>query len=195
MIQFSESKLLFEFTDDWSDVMKYDEEVDYKKINDAVPETKAVDFMGVLQNDKLFFFEVKNFRKKDRANGDTENDETKERLERENHNSLTIEIAQKIRDTLSGILNSARHSTNKKETWKKYLSLIQNEKKPIYVVVWVENDRLSTRPDVFNRRRDARNGTIEQRLKKRLAWLTTRVSIMNLQNNEIDTFLKVKEDN
>ncbi len=47
--------------------------------------------MGVLQNDKLFFFEIKNFRKKDRINEDTENDETKERLERENHNSLTIE--------------------------------------------------------------------------------------------------------
>lgn len=195
MIQFSESKLLFEFTDDWSELMKYDKEVDYEKISDVVPETKAVDFIGILENDKLVFFEIKNFRKKDRINNDLENDETKERLERENHNSLTIEIAQKVRDTLAGILNSARHSTHKKETWNKYLSLIQNDKKPIHVVVWVEKDKLSTRPDIFNRRRDARNGTIVQRLKTRLAWLTKQVSVMNLENNEMDAFLKVKDDN
>ena len=103
MTTFKESGLNFTFDDSW-EVYQLDSEVDYEKVKRAVPETKCIDFIAFRESDScLLFVEVKGFR----GHATTEN---LARL-RGTQDDLTVEIAQKVRDSLVVLTGGARNST------------------------------------------------------------------------------------
>lgn len=155
-----------------------DKEADYReKICKQVPETKSIDFIGF--NDAsniLLFVEVKSFR----GYGNRTN---RQRLTGES-DDITVEVAQKVRDSLAAIMGGARHSTNLSDKWKKYIDHL-NKEKTLKVIAWVELDVSTT---TLLRRANVNMGTRKKELRKRLTWLTSDVQILNIQNynNELE---------
>ena len=177
MKEFNESGLLFRFSDQW-EVYQLDKEADYReKICKKVPETKSIDFVGFNESKNiLLFIEVKSFR----GYGDRTNIQ---RLTGEN-DDITVEVAQKVRDSLAAIIGSARHSTNLPDKWKKYIDHLNKEKK-LKVIAWVELD-VST--ENLLKRANFNIGTRRNALRKRLTWLTSDIQILNTKsyNNELE---------
>ena len=173
---FTESELLFDFSDKtWSYLMQYDEESDFFKIRDAVKGTKAVDFIGVFDEKNLAIIDVKNFR--------GYRIENKSRLEN-GEDSLDMEVAKKVRDTIAGIAGAAINSTHKADYWQKYLSFFQHKKR-IEVILWLEEDQ-DPRPIALQQKRSkSRGGTLTQRLKNNLKWLTPYVQVVSIQENHL----------
>lgn len=177
MKEFNESGLLFRFNDQW-EVYQLDIEPDYKeKICRLVPETKSIDFIGFNETQNiLLFVEVKSFR----GYGNRTNIQ---RLTGEN-DDITVEVAQKVRDSLATIVGGARHSTNLIDKWKKYVDHL-NKGKILKVIAWVELDISTTN---ILRRTNVNINTRKKELRKRLTWLTSDVQILNTKNynNELD---------
>lgn len=177
MKEFNESGLLFRFSDQW-EVYQLDKEADYReKICKKVPETKSIDFIGFNESQNiLLFVEVKSFR----GYGNRTN---KQRLTGEN-DDITVEIAQKVRDSLATIVGGARHSTNLPDKWKKYIDHLNN-KRNLKVIAWVEID-VSTQN--LLERSKVNISTRRNELRKRLTWLTSDVQVLNTQNyhNELE---------
>ena len=177
MRQFNESGLVFKFSDDW-EVFKLDEETYYtEKIRKHVPETKSIDFIGYNDNKNiLVLIEVKSFR----GYGNRTNIE---RLTGKS-DDLTVEVAQKIRDSIATIVGGARNSTNLSEIWKKYVNHI-NSNKNLKVMAWVE---LDTSTETALNRSKVNISTRRKVLRKRLAWLTSDVIVYNTKNynNELE---------
>lgn len=171
MTEFCESGLHFKFDESW-DVCQLDQEADYrKKISKKVPDTKCIDFIGFNETQRiLLFVEVKSFR----GYGDHTNIN---RLTGEK-DSLVVEIAQKVRDSLATIMGGARISTHKADKWKKYVDHL-NKNKPLKIVAWVELDvstaaRLDRAKSKMKIKRD--------NLRKHFTWLTSDVQLLNVKN-------------
>lgn len=177
MKEFKESGLYFQFDDRWN-VCQLDTEADYRnKIAKQIPGTRCIDFIGFNETEKvLLFVEVKSFR----GYGNRKN---MRRLTGE-EDDLTVEIAQKVRDSLATIISGARHSTHLSDTWKKYISHL-NQGEALKVIAWVE---LDVRTQTLLNRAKINMGTRRKELKKRLTWLTSDVQILNTRNyaNEIE---------
>ncbi|MDE5710061.1 hypothetical protein [Bacteroides sp.] len=171
MKEYNESGLLFRFGDQW-EVYQLDKEADYReKICKLVPETKSIDFIGFNETGNiLLFMEVKSFR----GYGNRTN---RQRLTGES-DDITMEVAQKVRDSLATIIGGARHSTNLPDKWKKYIEHL-NKGKALKVIAWVELDVSTTN---LLRRANVNMNTREKELRKRLKWLTSDVQILNTQN-------------
>ncbi|MDM8562499.1 hypothetical protein QUF54_04015 [Candidatus Marithioploca araucensis] len=61
MTRIEEGYLAFEFGDRWR-VFKLDEHRDYRERIGKLGGSKAIDFLGILDNQALYFIEVKDFR-------------------------------------------------------------------------------------------------------------------------------------
>ncbi|MCG0318403.1 hypothetical protein [Phocaeicola vulgatus] len=177
MKEFNESGLLFRFSNQW-EVFQLDKEADYRdKICKKVPETKSIDFIGFNESQKiLLFVEVKSFR----GYGNRTNIQ---RLTGEN-DDISIEVAQKVRDSLATIIGGARHSTNLPDKWKKYIEHLKDEKN-LKVIAWVELDVSTTN---LLERANFKISAKRNELRKRLTWLTSDVQILNTKNynNELE---------
>lgn len=171
MKEFNESGLLFKFNDQWK-VFQLDKEADYReKICKQVPETKCIDFIGFNENQQiLLFVEVKSFR-------GYSNRTNKQRLTGEN-DDITIEVAQKIRDSLATIVGGARRSTNLSGVWRKYVNHL-NKGKTLKVIAWVE---LDVSMENLLKRANVNINVRRNELRKRLTWLTSDVQILNTKN-------------
>ena len=63
--EFVESGIRLSFdASKWTFLIQYDAQTDYKKIQQAIEKTKAVDFIGILNNSTLSFIEALPFRNK-----------------------------------------------------------------------------------------------------------------------------------
>lgn len=172
MTTFVESDLKFEFSSNWW-VVQYDDLTDYNNLKNTVEGSKAVDFIGILSHKTLVFFEIKNFR--------GYRIENKPRLG-VGHDPLELEIAQKVRDTLAGIAAAARNSTHLRTEWQRVLSFLQNEKKNVEVVLWLEENR-TPQYEATRKRMQAKGGMLSQRLKQKLSWLTNRVFVCSISDS------------
>lgn len=177
MEEFRESGLVFRFSNQW-EVYQLDKEADYReKICKQVPETKSVDFIGFNETKNiLLFVEVKSFR-------GYSNRKNIQRLTGEN-DDITVEVAQKVRDSLATIIGGARHSTNIPDKWKKYIDHL-NKDQVLKIIAWVELDVSTIN---FLRRAKVNINTRKKELRKRLTWLTSDVQILNTKNydNEVE---------
>ena len=168
----TESNMRFLFDNEkWSLLIKYDEQTDYKKILNAVHATKAVDFIGILNNEILSLIEVKNFR--------GHRIENKPRLGGTD-DPLELEVAQKVRDTIAGIIGAARNSTHLQENWTKYSNFLLHQKKIIHVILWLEEDNILLPTVMRTKRERARGGTLIQRLRQNMNWLTPYIFVSNI---------------
>lgn len=170
MSKFLESKLNFDFKGSGWSVVKYDEHVAHEKISNVVKSTKAVDFLGIYNNKKLYFIEVKNYR------GHTNDPETKEIL-KAGGEELMQRIAVKVRDTIAGATNAARFSTNEKAIFTRINEILLNDAEKVVVIAWIEFDEKN------EAERKAKMGIWLQKLKQKLSWLyAAKISI-----NSVDT--------
>ena len=182
--EFNESGMRFSFDAlQWKFLIQYDAQTDYKKIQNAIEKTKAVDFIGILNTSILSFIEVKNFK--------GHRIENKPRVER-GDDPLELEVAQKVRDTLAGITGAVRHSTHIKDHFETYQQYLSNAKKDIHVVLWLEKDA-SPQPNSLRDKRDkAFGGSLDIRLRQKLNWLTSHVIVTDSATNLYSDTLKVQ---
>lgn len=161
MTEFEESRLKFSFADTWQ-VFQLDSSRFYReRLSAQVEETKAVDFIGIYQQEVLYFIEVKNFK--------GHRIENKDRLEK---SALSTEIAQKIRDSIACII-AANRTTAEAETWQEYKNLLCNPKNTLSVVIWLEQDLPKHKP--YHHQNLVEMGEF----KRKLSWLTSKVFVMN----------------
>ena len=180
MTTFLESDLKFQFSSNWW-VVQYDDLTDYANLKNTVEGSKAVDFIGILSNKTLVFFEIKNFR--------GHRIENKPRLSA-GHDPLELEIAQKVRDTLAGVAAASRNSTHLRTEWQRVLSFLQNERINVEVVLWLEEDK-TPQYEATRKRMQAVGGVLAQRLKQKLTWLTNRVFVCSIVENQYKGSLDV----
>ncbi|MHC5538328.1 hypothetical protein ACYOEI_08875 [Singulisphaera rosea] len=159
---FEEGFLTFVFDDEWLAV-KYDEHPDYRGRIRNLPETKAVDFAAIGSGNALFLIEVKDFRGHRIENRDRLRDD-----------DLAIEVAQKVRDTIAGII--AAHHRGNVADWERFAQRLLSTDPPVRVLLWLEED-IHAGP---LGRSENRASVLVDRLKRHLRWLTTKVFVTNL---------------
>lgn len=167
---FTESHLAFSFDHTYWEVVKYDEHPKYIEISNALNGTKAIDFMGFYNKTTLVVFEVKGFRGYGSAKS------VQERLA-EGMEVLTTEIAQKVKDTVAGIIGISRNIETKNTIWEKAAKqILQNRN--LIVIAWIEEDLTNK---VFRDRKKQEMNVRTSKLKNKLSWLTTNISIDNVK--------------
>ncbi len=169
-MDFGESNILFQFDDRHWHIVKFDMHKDYHKISNAISETKAIDFLGILREEKVVMLEIKSFR--------NHRIENKDRLET-GANFLTTEIAQKVRDSIAAIVGASRNSTNDLPFWKKTSALLQNSERDIFVIAWVEEDIVPIYKSKLAKSKTSVNVSL---LKNKLKWLTPFVLVCNTKH-------------
>ncbi|MFP4394482.1 MAG: hypothetical protein ACLFTI_04380 [Anaerolineales bacterium] len=163
-----ESRLEFEFHDDWQ-VFQFDEHRDYRKhIQKQVQGTAAIDFLGI-HGGNLYLVEVKNFHRYRIQN-----------QPRLLNQYLHQEVGQKARDSVACIVGAYRNSSEP-EFWRPFLQTLCNSRKLVKVVLWLEYDL----PRDFRKRQLVRASVKTQEFKKKLKWLTTQVIVCNLSESAL----------
>ena len=144
----------FVFDASWLIAFKYDDTTFYqRKVKDKLSETKAVDVVAGGEEQGLLLMEVKDFRGYRIQN--------KKRL---NDAEITLEVAQKVRDTISG-LTGAKRGEEKEFDSKKIHGYLHGKKK-IVVILWLEDD------DAVNLQAwKPKMDVLNQKIKAHLGWL------------------------
>lgn len=159
---FDEGKLRFQFGPSWT-VEKYDDHRDFLQKIRTLQGTKAVDFVSVLGEADIYLIEVKDLR--------GHRIENKARI---SDGQLALEVALKVRDTLSGLIGASRTSSEP-EVWDTSVEALLDRRRALRVVLWLEED--PTRQQAMVQR--AQMSVLVDLLKKRLRWLTTKVFVLN----------------
>lgn len=172
MRRIDEGKISFEFGERWY-VEKWDAHKAYlggiNKLNGELTEpdgttrsegTKAVDFVGVLDDEKLYFIEVKDFR-----------GHRVENKKRQIHD-LPLEIGLKVRDTLAGLTGA--YASKSGHAWVERCGrTLVARKHQVHVIAWIADD--SVRPREPRGQRAAHDSVRLSKIKQHLSWLTTHV--------------------
>lgn len=205
-IELTEDKLEFSFDGNiWQEIIKFDEHTDYlnmlkigslqnlDKDGNIVLTCgiKAIDFLGIYKDEKLFLIEVKDFK--------NHRIESKDRLKNSGENLMT-EIAYKVKDSLACIIGAQINSTNDKDLWKKASNFLIGEKKDIIVILWLELDSIGTTSTTVRSRNKIkkRKDTIanyRKKLRQKLKWFvekSSNIQILNVDNYNNDWSFIVK---
>lgn len=169
-------KQKFTFGDSWTVVLKYDDsrfyrcgperlkgELEERSNNKAkiVPQaTRAVDVIGLHQQDGLFLLEAKDFR--------GHRIENKNRLQQQ----IIIEVALKTRDTVAGLLGAARSAVT--EFPSDWLLTAMQAGKMVTVVLWIEDDTFRE-----EQKTKAVLNQLNGVLKEKLAWMNVRTLVQS----------------
>lgn len=158
-----EKPFRFDFDDAFWNTIQYDGpgQVFRTTIEPKVHGSKAVDFCGIYDKKKLVLFEIKSLKN---AMGSLD---ARKRLENGGEDIAT-EIAQKVRDSLAGIVHGGRFKIS--DFWINSLDLLASASKEVYVIAWIEQD-----PNLdpkWKERRKCANPLIRQTLQRKLNWLT-----------------------
>ncbi len=161
MRAFTEGRLHFAFDDDWN-VVKWDRHVAYTGGIHRLPGTKAVDFVGI-HHSKPYFIEVTDFRE--------HRIDTKHQLTTD---QLVDEVADKVRDTLAGVIWACRRpALDQGDLLVPLVGALVDQRQrseKAAVIVWLERDAPSSEPEL---------STLEGRIKQRLRWLNPKVLVTN----------------
>ncbi len=168
---FEESKLRFIFDDAHWSVIKYDDHRNHANIK--IKEHKAIDFLAQYNANTIVLFEIKSFRKH------RLDPETQARMAH-GAEELTTEIAQKVRDSIGGIIGAGRNSDSLDHIqWSQISKKIIKTTNEIYVIAWVEEDI----PNGYLRKTHEIKSTVNiEKLKNKLKWLNVKVSVRNIDN-------------
>lgn len=170
---YDEGRLRFQFEDSWT-VIKYDDHRDYRERIERLDGTKAVDFVAVQEGSLLFLIEVKDFR--------GHRIENQARLR---EGELAIEVGQKVRDTIAGIMGA--HHRGNDEDWGRCVERMGCGEPPVRVLLWLEHD---LPPGPPGRRKNEASVMIDA-LKQKLHWLTTKILVVSLRTGNAPDGLQV----
>jgi hypothetical protein len=152
----------FTFDECWV-VFKYDSaDTGYFSIKNAVANTKACDFLGLWTCSVAYLIEVKDFRGYRIQN--------KQRLGK---GELALEVAQKVRDTLAGIVSGCRRGDGK-YSWKELRDHLTSPDSDIIVVLCLEDDGLQDK---------AKLGVQAELIRQKLSWLRPKVRVVSQSIN------------
>ena len=172
MSKFEESGLDFDFGSEEWQVVKYDAHIAHKKLSKVVHPTKAVDFLGIYKDKKLYFIEVKNYK------GHTDDQETKEVIG-SGGEELMRRIAVKVRDSIASATNSARYSANEGKFFNRVNEIMLDDTEKIVVIAWIEFDEPNAKE------RKVKMSIWLQKLKQKLSWLhAAKISINSVEDSE-----------
>lgn len=161
MFEKPESRLRFRFEAPWRLVEKWDEHDCYTSGLHRYPTTAAVDFIG-LYGSEPYFIEVKNFRKY--------RIENKRRL---TSGELVEEVADKVRDTVAGMVWAMDRGFDTSSVAPLLAQLFEPQeqrRRKCNVVLWLEED-LQPRP--------ADRSALAQGIKRRLRWFNPKVIVLD----------------
>ncbi len=133
MTDIVESGLVFRFPDDWT-AKKYDDDTGFVARTCRIDGTKRVDIVA-LSPDRLLLIEVKDFRQHAIAN--------KDRMNIKAEDPLHMEMAKKVRDTFAFLV--AAHRQDDEELRPFYAHALGSRRKPIDVILFVEEDEARAR--------------------------------------------------
>jgi len=161
-----EEDLDFAFDADWKICSHWDQEAVYSDLNEQVPGSKGVDFVG-LREGALYLIEVKDYRTFEHQSA------TREKLA-EDGRPLADIVAAKVRDTVAGLVGAAR--TGKEPAWRSCMeSLVGRD---LWVVLWIEHTELdASSPVRVKRAKVGAAVTLITSLKKRCRWITRHVAV------------------
>ncbi len=126
--------------------------------------TKAVDFVGVLDEEKLYLLEVKDFR--------GHRVENKKRQLAE----LPLELGLKTRDTLAGLTGAFARLGG--AAWiERCGQVLAGRKHQVHVVAWIADD--APGPAEPRGKRAVYDSVRRAQIQQKLAWLTTRVLVVD----------------
>jgi hypothetical protein len=179
MPSFEEGRQRFTFDDRHWTVVKYDDHDDYVKRIAKLPETKGMDFVGLLRQGglTLCWIEAKDFRGYRIQN--------KARL---TAGELAVEIAQKVRDSIAGVIGAYRTS-GASHVWKPFIDAMRRKDCAIRVVLWLEQDPM---PGTLARRKSAAQ-MLNDELAKRLRWITAKVVVVSKTSGQCPPGLTVTD--
>lgn len=167
---FTESNLNFSFDEKNWDILKYDEDLKYIKIKNSLVGTKAIDFLGFYNTSTLVLIEIKGFR--GYGSQKSVNDRLAEGME-----VLTTEVAQKVKDTVAAIVGISRNIQAQNTIWEKAAKQIIHNK-DLMIIAWIEEDLNS---NALRARKKNEMSVRTDKLKNKLGWLTTNISIDNIK--------------
>lgn len=157
-----EGRQTFSFSDAWY-FAKYDDGPAHLNLQKTLP-SKAVDFCAVSDSLRVStLIEVKDFR--------GHMIENKDRVE-PNTRELADEVAQKVRDSLAGVIGQSRRA---KGNWQKLVRALSKEDYQFVIVLWIELDAYGKPPITIKPRLDAHTKV----LKERLAWTGAKVLVLS----------------
>ncbi len=171
-IVFDESNLRFTFDENHWKVIKYDDHPSHAAIK--ISEHKAIDFLGVYNNKTLVFFELKNYRLH-------RLDPSTQQVMAKGAEELSTIIAQKVRDSVSGIVGSGRNPDSiDHNLWSQISAKMINEKNEFYIISWVEED--AVQGYYKSQKQQAKAISFLDKLKNKLKWLNAKISIRHIKN-------------
>ena len=171
-----EGDLLFEFDERWRPVMSWDRHAAYQSGIKEVDRGKAVDLIGVFDNTRVFFIEVKDYRVHARTKTE----------------SPWAEFELKVRNTVAGLVGSGRREEYA-SVCAPFLKALLHPR-DLKLVFWIEQPPLSTHSDTLRKRRKVRAGIAMRRANIYMKWLDARAITVS-QDDEYEQIvpgLKVK---
>lgn len=166
MTKVDERALSFTFSAEWKAVIKWDGTEFYRKRVQQLVGTDAVDIVA-LADSRLLFIEVKDYRWPT----------TTPNLWGV---QLAQKVAEKIRDTIAGLIGAARMAGEGAKSaagdWTAIGQQLANKATPLFIVLWFETGNYYRNSDL----RKKALSDMAQQIKSRLGWLTTRVFVYDL---------------
>lgn len=160
-----EEDLDFAFDADWKLCSHWDQEAVYSDLNEQVPGSKGVDFVG-LREGALYLIEVKDYRTFESQSA------TREKLADAGRPLADI-VAAKVRDTVAGLVGAAR--MGKVPAWRSCMeSLVGRD---LWVVLWIEHAGVDASVPVRAKRAKVSAAVLGDSLKGRCRWLTRHVAV------------------
>jgi len=161
-IEFTEGRQAFCFSEDWY-AAKYDNGAGHARLQRGVS-SKAVDFCAVsADSNRSVLIEVKDFRGHGTENRERIKPETK---------ALALEVAQKVRDSLAGVLGQVRVDGG---GWRRLGRALANPDSELLIILWMELDSHARPAITIKPCLDAHAKV----LKERLAWTGARVLVLS----------------
>ena len=183
-----DEKLIFTFDSTrWSLVKAYDTLKDVNAFSDS-----KVDFIGVLDENKVFLIEVKNLRNRppNASDGIIKKLQVDEDSKYDSKNQPIIkEMLDCVKDSLLFMTLHQRYETVESDLWIKLQSFLTNKEVKIVIILCLEMDN-EYLPKIDSQKLKVIRNTIEKRLKAVFSRITDQVLLIDSQSNS--PFFKIK---
>jgi hypothetical protein len=184
-----DGKLRFEFdTTRWTLIKAYDILHDVQKFSDS-----KVDFIGLLDNDKLVLIEVKNFRNRPYTASDNlvKKLQPDDQSKHDPKNQPVIkEVVDSVKDSLLFMALSPRYTVADTALWTQFQQLLIESKTKIFTIFCLETDA-DYLPKVDAKKLAVYKGLMMKRLKASLYNLCTDVFIVDSSNHMMPPALSI----